>query len=223
MLTQRKVFLFLWSLMCLCVLPAYAEFLPASGQLLLHFDMTGGKGSLLFDDSTGSVSIVPTVVTEAFIGQSKLPGDSIVGITVTGSGTFVGDGGLFPSIEVSDFSLVFTHGPDVILRIAHATPVFPELFSGTTNEAFDFGPLTVATQDSLPGSDFLSNIVSLNSDGVKWKGGFSYKQDETGNWVMHDAVAAFPLPEPGALGLVAAGLATLWIGRRHRLNKCHVT
>ena len=212
----RKLLFVLWCLMWLGLPGAQAGFLPANGQLLLHFDLAGDKGDLVFDHSTGVVSLVPTQVTEVFVGTSLQLTDPFIGLTVTGSGTFVGDSALFPTIEISSFVLIFSTGQDAILRMRHAAPVFPELFPGTTDEAFDFGPLSLTVLAGLPGSDFLSAITSQNGQPVIYQGGNSYIIDElTGKLKLHDALA-LTIPEPGTVALVALGLGVIWFGRPRR-------
>ena len=214
MKTPRKLFSALWCLMCLVVPGAHAGFLPAAGQLLLHFDLAGNKGDLLFDDSTGVVSLVPTQVTEVFVGTSQRLTDPLLGLTVTGSGTFSGNGALFPALELSSFVLSFSTGLDEILRMDHTAPSFSELFAGSTDEAFDFGPLEITVQGSLPGSDFLSAIRGLNGQPIIYPGGNSSIIDElTGKLKLHDALAV-TVPEPGTVALVALGLRVLWFARR---------
>lgn len=182
-----------------------------SADFAMNFDHS--KGDLIYNANTNEAHIETTTVTEIFRNGIQQFNDSFIGLTVEGSGHFLGNPSDFDNLIFTDFTLSFKNGTETVLTFNQTISHFPEFITGTNNtEALDvLTEMDVVFSGDLD-SIFFNDFSDFASNMPIWFGGKSYTKDIfTGRYSVTDAVAVIstPVPEPSNLSLIISGLAVL--------------
>jgi hypothetical protein len=199
-----------------------------------HSNQVGGRNVWYYDDRTGKTSAIdPTDAAHSRVGQQMATvqflneAGQVAGSTFRmGDGSYAKDGWFYDPTSGQTFVFGFSNGP-AYLSVTTVTQLTqtgwvlgtfdqyngskllgPHLFTWSMNTGFT--DLDSSIHQALAGSAAVygySNLLIDENGGVT-----GYVLDASGRRAFYVA----PVPEPGTLGLLAAGGMGVWWSRRRR-------